>query len=972
MIPQKRKADAASPAEASDESPHKRAKSESIDDIVNKPDSNTRSSDESSEHHVEQSISVASPSSNSRTVPGEEDETALPTDLPQTWDQASDADKMLVKMKEENTKSTWAKIEQRWERATGKKPAGGVLPDRYWRLKKIMASSKAGGAIGGNVESKVVEELLETSEDISTLPTNGVRRPSPAIGGPSEKSSRTISKLSEPAIKSLTTESAASANEIAPEKDFPQSWEHANAGDQLIVRMKTSRKAWPRIEEAWQDLTGETPAEGALRDRYMGMRELVICPGIKGPYTKSTFDRGTDQAVSRRAKDTLRTPRKQKVEAEPSEESSNESSSVISKHSKNIARRKPRGAVEKQMRANAFDGPSDERFSRRTKTTAEEASDGKPETGFSDESDESDETSKQSLTVVKSAKRPRSKHANSGAQNTAGTADEMVVEMKERGCNWVEISKAWTERTGLTHAPDTLRKRYARMKNGSAAKLVSKNQASSKRKVKATSPDEGSFEASAKRNKSTTETPIKRNMDRGKRKSSVKYTDSTTDEDELFAAPVEPVAVATTPAKRNAGRAAKVNRSDPEWLVTNEKSPLADEDLHAEFSNPKTYENFTKSDWEDLRETLPPNVPINSDGYSIPMAFFKYDPDFRRGIREFQEDLSSGRLDPKWQADAAQAMEERAQGQFDAYKESQFEAFWGQKQKLNHDALAGESTKIKLDLLIQNEIFKVGDYFSYSRVFGRGKNGVLVEKDCKIVKVDDKTLTFAIPPGQRKYSRRMFESGPSGDTTLEAKATTAGDDEQSPVDVKNSLNDAEAGVDNDINARKGLQASENGNGVLTTSEMAENGNLPDMEPKEDEALPDSKADEHGTGGPTRSEGTAISANTKPQEDEIHEATASEGDKEDGATVQTNGDDQLSAVASQDEDVLHSISYLTQLENKIVDIDGHFNSKDIATQNSWKNFRGIRNHQDLGTLFEMREDFYVYKHPQIVKKAKRKR
>lgn len=218
----------------------------------------------------------------------------------------------------------------------------------------------------------------------------------------------------------------------------------------------------------------------------------------------------------------------------------------------------------------------------------------------------------------------------------------------------------------------------------------------------------------------------------------------------------------------------------------------------------------------------------------------------------------------------------------------------------------------------------------------------------------------------------MFESGPSGDTTLEAKATTAGDDEQSPVDVKNSLNDAEAGVDNDINARKGLQASENGNGVLTTSEMAENGNLPDMEPKEDEALPDSKADEHGTGGPTRSEGTAISANTKPQEDEIHEATASEGDKEDGATVQTNGDDQLSAVASQDEDVLHSISYLTQLENKIVDIDGHFNSKDIATQNSWKNFRGIRNHQDLGTLFEMREDFYVYKHPQIVKKAKRKR
>ena len=333
--------------------------------------------------------------------------------------------------------------------------------------------------------------------------------------------------------------------------------------------------------------------------------------------------------------------------------------------------------------------------------------------------------------------------ASSGGQSTAETPDEMLVEMKERGCSWVEISQAWTERTGLTHAPATLQKRYPRIKNGTATKVHHINSTSSKRKIQDASPQEDVYESSRKRSKSTAESPcaaeipIKRNTDRGKRKPSVKYAESTTDEDDLFAAPSEPATNTPTAVKRTARRAAKVDRSDPDWLVTNENSPLASEDLHAEYSNPKTYENFTKSDWEDLREILPPNVPVNPDGYSIPLTFFKYDPDFRRGIREFQEDLASGRLDPKWQADAAQAMEERARGDFDAYKESQFEAFWGQKQKMDHGALAGESTKIKLELLIENEIFKVGDYFSYSRVFGRGKNGVLVEKDCKVSKICD-------------------------------------------------------------------------------------------------------------------------------------------------------------------------------------------------------------------------------------------
>lgn len=758
MTPQKRKADTASPAEPTEKPLHKRPRSESTDDTAKKQNGNAHISDESSDEFVKHSVPPAEPSSRSQAAPDTKHEAVPQKELPQSWDQADAADKILVKIRQENTKATWSRIEQRWEQATGEKAAKGMLSDRYRRLKEIIAHPKACGTGRKKVPSNLAEQPLEASDDMSKLPTAKARpagtvmsgsshKPSDAtskrsvtatkpsssaIGEPLDKPSRAISRRSETTVKPSKSASAASTNDVAPEQDLPQSWEQANAGDQLIVKMKNYKTSWANIKVAWQKLTGEIAAAGVLEDRYTRIKGFVICPVTNRTYTRNR---------------TLQTPRKPKAEGEHSEESldessdesSVESSDEFSKHSLPMTRRKPRGAAKRQMRANAFDGPSDEPAAERTKASGKEPGDEKAEV---ESSDESDGASQHSIPVVKSAKHQRVKPAittKSGAHNTAETADELVLEMRERGCTWVEITEAWNERTGFKHVPETLRKRYARLKGSSATKPKPTAQASSKRKVKAISPDEDSYDSSAKRRKPTAETsrsteaPTKRNMDRGKRKTSVKYTESTTEEDELFVAPVEPVA--TAPAKRNAGRSAKANRSDPEWLVTNEKSPLGYEDLHAEFSDPKTYENFTKSDWEDIRETLPPNVPINPDGYSIPTTFFQYDPDFRRGIREFQEDLLSGRLDPKWQADAAQAMEERARGEFDAYKEDQFEAFWGQKQKLGHDVLAGESTKIKLDLLIQNEIFKAGDHFSYSRVFGRGKNGMIVEKDCKVSEI---------------------------------------------------------------------------------------------------------------------------------------------------------------------------------------------------------------------------------------------
>lgn len=110
----------------------------------------------------------------------------------------------------------------------------------------------------------------------------------------------------------------------------------------------------------------------------------------------------------------------------------------------------------------------------------------------------------------------------------------------------------------------------------------------------------------------------------------------------------------------------------------------------------------------------------------------RYNPDFRSAVRQYQLDLEGGRYDPAWLAEADAAMEERAQGNFDQWKEEQFEEFWGQKQKVDSKALAGQSSTVKLNRLIEAGLCKVGDSWSYSRVFGQGKKKVLVEKVFKV------------------------------------------------------------------------------------------------------------------------------------------------------------------------------------------------------------------------------------------------
>lgn len=55
---------------------------------------------------------------------------------------ASDADKMLIKMKEEG--KTWAEIREAWKKMTGEETKSSTLPNRYSRLKTNLMTLQSG------------------------------------------------------------------------------------------------------------------------------------------------------------------------------------------------------------------------------------------------------------------------------------------------------------------------------------------------------------------------------------------------------------------------------------------------------------------------------------------------------------------------------------------------------------------------------------------------------------------------------------------------------------------------------------------------------------------------------------------------------------------------------------------------------------------------------------------------------------
>lgn len=124
-----------------------------------------------------------------------------------------------------------------------------------------------------------------------------------------------------------------------------------------------------------------------------------------------------------------------------------------------------------------------------------------------------------------------------------------------------------------------------------------------------------------------------------------------------------------------------------------------------------------------------------------------------------KDDISTGKHNPKWFQDANNAHAKRKKGQYDNWKDKEYEAFWGIKQKLAVGVIAGDSVSVRWEDLINMGKFKVGDVFKYERNIG----GVNIRKDVHLLEI---ITTGKKPLLKLRYARGLAVTPKGNDEDL--------------------------------------------------------------------------------------------------------------------------------------------------------------------------------------------------------------
>lgn len=128
---------------------------------------------------------------------------------------------------------------------------------------------------------------------------------------------------------------------------------------------------------------------------------------------------------------------------------------------------------------------------------------------------------------------------------------------------------------------------------------------------------------------------------------------------------------------------------DPIYITTNANSRLGKADIYHMLLRDEPWTCLTV----DQKQTLFSMLPRSSSNVRLlneiqagtaaetarPREFGKNFNLFRTDVAKFIEDLRNGHLGKSWQAAAEQAVIQRAEGAFDAWKAEEAEAWWGQK-----------------------------------------------------------------------------------------------------------------------------------------------------------------------------------------------------------------------------------------------------------------------------------------------------
>ncbi|KAJ6150264.1 hypothetical protein N7471_001463 [Penicillium samsonianum] len=265
----------------------------------------------------------------------------------------------------------------------------------------------------------------------------------------------------------------------------------------------------------------------------------------------------------------------------------------------------------------------------------------------------------------------------------------------------------------------------------------------------------------------------------------------------------------TSSRARTPRRPAARGKWSEEQLLTSDKSLLIDFDLVKLLARPEAWNCLEESDKREILALLPPDVHPDAQATSddpdakiqpIPDSFIRYSNNWRDGVRQFQLDLQNGRYDPEWLHQAQEAREQRENGDFDDFKEREYEQFWGQKQKVIWNAPAGESARVKMGTLIDEGVIQLGDIWKFYYVYGRGPGRIVIEKEVRVhdrngFKVEDpeSQVTNAVSNGEEM----KLDTDPAPqEITAPSNDEINPEPSQAPQETPASSNDEEMKLEN--------------------------------------------------------------------------------------------------------------------------------------------------------------------------------
>ncbi|KAL9073171.1 MAG: hypothetical protein Q9157_004840 [Trypethelium eluteriae] len=154
--------------------------------------------------------------------------------------------------------------------------------------------------------------------------------------------------------------------------------------------------------------------------------------------------------------------------------------------------------------------------------------------------------------------------------------------------------------------------------------------------------------------------------------------------EEIEAKPAKPSKpAASAPA---AAKGKKAEKWDADHVVHSSNSRLVRltaSQLKKVLLDTRTWACLSAEEKDELVAMLPeqslPRLLEDNTEPDMLHEYLRYNEVFSDDVGRFLEQLEHGELDPGWQKKAAEAMEMRARGDFDEWKEREYEEYWGQK-----------------------------------------------------------------------------------------------------------------------------------------------------------------------------------------------------------------------------------------------------------------------------------------------------